>query len=57
MSYRESDKSRKYLEKLKSKGDRALVPYTYTPPMQRVMDIVTILLLIAAIPTGSKSWI
>ena len=52
MSYRESDKSRKYLEKLKAKGDRALVPYTYNPPMQRVMDIVTILLLIAAIPTG-----
>jgi glutamate synthase domain-containing protein 2 len=50
MSYKVSEKSRKFLENLKTRGDRALVPYTYNPPLQRAMDILSVLLLISAIP-------
>ena len=50
MSYKVSDKSRKFLEKLKASGDKAFVPYTYNPPLQRALDIITVVLLISAIP-------
>lgn len=50
MSYKESDKSRRFLEKLKARGDKALVPYTYNPPLQRAMDILSVILLVSAVP-------
>ncbi len=59
MGYKESSESRRYLEKLKRLGkDNGLVPYTYNPPLERVMDISSIVLIIAAIVIGIyfKSW-
>lgn len=51
MSYKESHQCRRFLEKLNKVGkEKALVPYTYDPPLERVMDISTVLLLIAALP-------
>ncbi|GJM15890.1 MAG: FMN-binding glutamate synthase family protein [Thermodesulfobacteriota bacterium] len=59
MGYKESSESRLYLEKLKRLGkDNGLVPYTHTPPLERIMDISSIVLIIAAIVIGIyfKSW-
>jgi len=56
MSYRTSDKSRRFLDKLNAGGDTALVPYTYNPPLQRIMDIVTVVLLISAVPLAIYFW-
>lgn len=59
MGYKKSSESRQYLEKLKRLGkDHGLVPYTYTPPLERAMDISSIVLIIAAIVMGIyfKSW-
>jgi len=59
MGYKKSSESRQYLEKLKRLGkDHGLVPYTYTPPLERAMDISSIVLIVAAIVLGIyfKSW-
>ena len=59
MGYKESRDSRRYLERLKRLGkDNGLVPYTYNPPLERIMDIFSIVLIIAAIVIGIsfKSW-
>ena len=53
MGYKESSESRRYLEKLKKLGkDNSLVPYTYNPPLERIMDISSIVLIIAAMIIG-----
>ncbi len=53
MGYKESSQSRRYLEKIKRLGkDHGLVPYTYNPPLERAMDISTIVLIVAAIALG-----
>ena len=50
MSYKVSDKSRKFLQKLKDRGDSAHVPYTYNPPLQRAMDVLSVILIVSAVP-------
>lgn len=60
MGYKESSESRRYLEKLKRLGkEQCLIPYTYNPPLERVMDISSIVLIVAAIASGIyfKSWL
>jgi len=60
MGYKKSSDSRQYLEKLKGLGkEQGLVPYTYNPPLEKVMDISSIVLAVAAIALGIyfKSWL
>ncbi|MEQ9618827.1 MAG: FMN-binding glutamate synthase family protein [Deltaproteobacteria bacterium] len=53
MSYRESDQCGRFLAKLRAQGkEKGLVQYTYNPPLQRVMDIISIVMLVAAIPAA-----
>ena len=52
MGYKESLEGRRYLDRLKRLGkDECLVPYTYNPLLQRVMDATCVLLIIVAIVT------
>jgi glutamate synthase domain-containing protein 2 len=59
MGYKESRDSRRYLQRLKRLGkEQCLVPYTYNSPLERVMDISSIVLIVAAISLGIyfQSW-
>jgi glutamate synthase domain-containing protein 2 len=60
MAYRESRESRKLLDKLNIMGkDLCLVPHTYNPPLEKALDIISLALLLAALPAGLifKSWL
>jgi len=60
MGYKESSEGRRYLEKLKRLGKKqGLIPYTYNPPLERVMDVSCIVLIVAAIASGIyfNSWL
>jgi len=59
MGYKESRDSRRYLQRLKRLGkEQCLVPYTYNSPLERGMDIFSIVLIVAAISLGIyfQSW-
>lgn len=59
MSYKESQASRKYLEKLTRLGkNKSLVHYTYNTPLERIMDITCMALSIIAVLLGLyfSSW-
>jgi len=59
MGYKESRDSRRYLQRLKRLGkEQCLVPYTYNSPLERGMDISSIVLIVAAISLGIyfQSW-
>lgn len=59
MGYKQSSQSKQYLQKLKRLGkNKGLVPYTYNSPLERAMDISSIVLIVAAIAVGIyfSSW-
>nr|NIT12959.1 hypothetical protein [Candidatus Dadabacteria bacterium] len=60
MGYKESSESRRYLQRLKRLGkDQCLVPHTHNPLLQRVLDVICVVLIIIAIAVGIifKSWL
>jgi len=60
MGYKESSESRRYLERLKRLGkEQCLVPYTYNHPLEKILDISSIVLIVAAIALGIyfQSWL
>ena len=53
MGYKESPESRSYIERLRELGkEQCLVPYTYDPPLQKVMDTLSVMLIILAVAAG-----
>lgn len=60
MGYKESSESRRYLKRLKRLGkEQCLIPYTYNPPLEKVMDISSIVLIVLAVALGIyfQSWL
>jgi glutamate synthase domain-containing protein 2 len=52
MAYKPSYSAEKYLQKIKKEGkDSSLVLPSYEPPLQRVADIICILILLSLVPT------